>query len=139
MILSDSDLREIQAEYVELLTDNLLTALPQGHFDSLLKELTPQIIELMLFSDGIVGFDLRRSKNFENASKELWDALERLVPNRASELVLQTVKKQVKDKPRLVTTDFFFCGLPNITSSGAFNVFDQQPVEPKTIRIVNHE
>ena len=139
MILSDSDIREIQAEYIELLTDNL-SALPQGYFDSLLKEITPQIIELLLFGEGIVGLDLKRSKNFENASKELWDAIERLVPNRASELVLQTMQKQVKEgKPHLVMTDFYCCGLPNITSAGAFNVFDQQPVKPKTIRNPNHE
>ena len=127
---------EIQDEYVETLAENP-QILRLGHFDSLLKEIIPKIIKEILFG-GSIFLDLKKCKNFEEASKELWDALKENAPNTASELVLRSMHQAAIDRYRVPI--YSEAGLPNIFSiHSAFNLMDQQPVEPKTIRIPNHE
>ena len=137
MQFTAEEFNEIRDEYVETLAENLQT-LRQGHFDSLLKEIIPKIIKEILFGGSIL-LDLKECKNFEEASKELWDALKENAPNTTSELVLRSMRQTVKDRYQIPM--YSDAGLPNIWSHqhGAFSLFDQQPVEPKTIRIPNHE
>lgn len=141
MILENSEILAIRTEYVETLSENL-SILRRGHFDSFLKELIPQVIEEMLFGDGTINFDLKRSPFFNEATKELWDTLKENVPNTASKLVLQAVEKGIREKKsRLNLNDYITAGLPNIWSDFGTprNVFNQPPVEPKTIGNPNHE
>lgn len=143
MILENSEILAIRTEYVETLSENL-SILRRGHFDSFLKELIPQVIEEMLFGDGTINFDLTRSPFFNEATKELWDTLKENVPNTASKLVLQAVEKGIREKKSQQKLNDYICmaaGLPNIWSAldTPRNIFNQPPVEPKTIGNLNHE
>lgn len=143
MILENSEILAIRTEYVETLSENL-SILRRGHFDSFLKELIPQVIEEMLFGDGTINFDLKRSPFFNEATKELWDTLKENVPNTASKLVLQAVEKGIREKKSQQKLNDYICaaaGLPNICSAldTPRNIFNQPPVEPKTIGNLNHE
>lgn len=136
MQFTAEEFNAIRDEYVETLSENYLQMLRRGHFDSLLKEIIPQIIKEILFG-GSVLLDLKQCKNFEDASKELWDALKENAPDIASELVLQSMRQAVRDRYQVPI--YSEAALPNIFSfHGAFNLLDQQPVEPKT-RNPNHE
>ena len=128
----------IRDEYVETLSENYLQMLRRGHFDSLLKEIIPKIIKEIMFGGSIL-LDLKQCKSFEDASKELWDALKENSPDIASELVLQSMRQAVRDRYQVPI--YSEAGLPNIWSHqhGAFSLFDQLPVEPKTRRNLNHE